>query len=73
MPGSKFPANNYFDIYEQFPFPFSFAVNRRGCFWFVSSVRDGCLWEEVDGKTNSGMARILHKLQINEEEGQTVC
>ncbi|KAF3944734.1 hypothetical protein CMV_028818 [Castanea mollissima] len=28
----------------------------------IHFVKDGCLWEEVEGKTNSRMARILHQL-----------
>ncbi|KAK8690908.1 hypothetical protein V6N13_074433 [Hibiscus sabdariffa] len=38
------------------------------CFLLVLSVRDGCLWEEVEGKTNSGMARKRVKQYANQIE-----
>ncbi|KAH7863234.1 hypothetical protein Vadar_015079 [Vaccinium darrowii] len=36
-------------------------------------VRYGGLWKKAEGKTNPRMARILHQLQINEEESKTIC
>lgn len=44
--------------HSNFNFLISFSCNLR------SAVKDGCFWEEVEGKTNSRMARVCFMLHF---------